>query len=357
MITLFLQPVDVWLFRDGRPFDAGSAHRAESMFPPYPTVIQGAFRTHKLILAGINLGDRSDANKQTIANLVGGPDTFGSLELRGPFLARRENGKPVRHFPQPADAIVEKDKISLTSAIPDKPKSALKTSQVLPYLFGLEQESEKQDAPFWLSQGALLKYLAGETVRGEKSNSLFEREDRTGIGMGAARVVDEGMLYEAGFIRPCEGVGLLVEMDGYNEPEWRQPGILHLGGEKRMTYFKPENVEPLPAAPEKTDRFKVYFATPTYFETGWQPADWGKFFAEPVELVGAAVNRYEILGGFNWIADPDGSSAHRPARRFVPAGSVYYFEGDALLKPGLPQQAITDFGAEIGFGQTIIKEW
>jgi len=124
-----------------------------------------------------------------------------------------------------------------------------------------------------------------------------------------------------------------------------------------MTYFKPENVEPLPAAPEKTDRFKVYFATPTYFETGWQPADWGKFFAEPVELVGAAVNRYEILGGFNWIADPDGSSAHRPARRFVPAGSVYYFEGNALLKPGLPQQAITDFGAEIGFGQTIIKEW
>jgi len=137
--------------------------------------------------------------------------------------------------------------------------------------------------------------------------------------MGAARVVDEGMLYEAGFVRPCDGVGLLVEMEGYEEAPWKRSGILHLGGEKRMASFTMESVEPLPVSPAKTDRFKIYFVTPTYFENGWLPADWSRFFAGPVELVGAAVNRYETLGGFNWISDPNGSGAHRPARRYVPA--------------------------------------
>ena len=357
MTTLFIQPMDVWLFRDGRPFDAGSANRAESLFPPYPTVLQGAFRTHKLVLAGINLGDSSKANKEKIAELVGGADTFGSLKLRGPYLARQENGKLVRYFPQPADAIVEKDKITLHTATPDRPRSTLKTSQFLPFLFGQDQVSGKQDEPLWLGQDALVKYLSGEPVKGVEAETLFVREGRTGIGMNASRVVEEGMLYETSYIRPCDGVGLLVEMEGYNEPEWQRDGTMYLGGEKRMAYFKPENVETLPAAPEKTGHFKIYFATPTYFENGWLPTSWANFFADPVTLLGAAVNRYETLGGFNWIADPNSANAHRPSRRFVPAGSVYYFKGNDQLVPNLPQQAVTDFGAEIGFGQIIIKEW
>jgi CRISPR-associated protein Cmr3 len=164
------------------------------------------------------------------------------------------------------------------------------------------------------------------------------------------------MLYEVGFVRPAKDVGLYVEMEG-NEPEWQKPGILHLGGEKRMAQFQIESADALPPNPEHTNRFKVYFATPTFFENGWQPTLWGKFFSGDVELVGAAINRFETVGGFNWIANPNEATAHRPARRFVPAGSVYYFKGNAQLKPGLLQQAITDFGAEIGFGQIIIKEW
>lgn len=353
-ITLLLQPMDVWLFRDGRPFDAGSAHRAESLFPPYPTVIQGAFRTHRLLLRGVNLKDQEE-----IREAVGGSDDYGELKLRGPYLARRENGQFVRYLPQPADAIVEKKGVKsyLTPAILEKPVPDLKTGQALSYLFGLKQESDKQDEPLWLSQDTLMRYHEGQKVEGVESKTLFTREDRVGIAMGAARVVDEGMLYEAGFVRPCEGVGLLVDMEGYDDPEWQQPGILHLGGEKRMAALTPVTVEGLPSPLVKTGRFKVYFATPTYFEGGWQPADWGRFFAMSVELVGAAIHRYETLGGFNLIGDPNSADAHRPARRFVPAGSVYYFEGSSQLKPNLTQEAITDFGAEIGFGQIIIKEW
>lgn len=356
-MDLFLQPVDVWLFRDGRPFDAGSAHRAESLFPPYPTVIQGAFRTHKLVNAGINLGDRTKENKEEIEKLVGISDTFGDIRLRGPFLARKENGKVNRYFPQPADAIVQ-DKTWLIPATPIEEKpSTIKTSQSLPLLLGLNDQSGKQDEPLWLSQSALMDYLAGKKVEGVESKKLFEIENRTGIGVGAGRVVNEGMLYEIGFVRPMQDVGLLVEMHGYNQPEWQKPGILHLGGEKRMAQFQIEPADPLPPNPEQTKRFKVYFTTPTFFEDGWQPKVWSKFFSGQVELVGAAINRFETMGGFNWIANPNEAIAHRSAKRFVPAGSVYYFKGNAQLKPGLLQEAITDFGAEIGFGQIIIKEW
>jgi CRISPR-associated protein Cmr3 len=106
--------------------------------------------------------------------------------------------------------------------------------------------------------------------------------------------------------------------------------------------------DPLPT------HFKMYFATPTYFAGGWKPEDWNKFFDGHVELKTAALNRYQSLGGFDWA-----SAQHKAARRYVPAGSVYHFEhdGTARPKPGLIQNAITDFGAEIGFGQFIITEW
>jgi CRISPR-associated protein Cmr3 len=56
-MQLFLEALDVWLFRDGRPFDAGSDHRARSLFPPYPTVIQGVIRSHQVVVTGADPRD------------------------------------------------------------------------------------------------------------------------------------------------------------------------------------------------------------------------------------------------------------------------------------------------------------
>lgn len=49
MSILFMQAEDVLLFRDGRPFNAGSDHEARSLFPPPPSVIQGVLRSHYLV--------------------------------------------------------------------------------------------------------------------------------------------------------------------------------------------------------------------------------------------------------------------------------------------------------------------
>jgi len=349
-LYLFLRPLDVWLFRDGRPFDAGSAHRAESLFPPYPTVIQGALRTHRLLSRGIDL-----QNTKAVERTVGKADDFGHLRLRGPYLAKSDGETATRYFPQPADAIADGRNI-LPAQLNDYP-ATLKTSAPFAKLFGLEQPMGKSAEPLWLDEQNLLDYLENKSAQGVPASELFEREERVGIGMNERRVVKEGMLYEAEFIRPHEGFGLLIELEGDYASDWINGGDLLLGGEGKQAIVEVVKAAPLPQPPASASRFKMYFTTPAYFEKGWLPSDWGIFFKGNVTLAAAAVNRCETLGGFNWAENDAHASAHRPARRFVPAGSVYYFEGKLELQNGLIQQAITDFGAEIGFGQTIIKEW
>ena len=45
---ILIEPTDVWLFRDGRPFNRGQDHSAQSVFPPLPTVMQGVFGKHTI---------------------------------------------------------------------------------------------------------------------------------------------------------------------------------------------------------------------------------------------------------------------------------------------------------------------
>jgi CRISPR-associated protein Cmr3 len=157
------------------------------------------------------------------------------------------------------------------------------------------------------------------------------------------------------YIRPENKVGLLVEMEGYS---WPQSGLLRLGGESRAASYTEVNAnlaittKPILNLPS---RFKVYFATPTWFSDGWKPKDWKVFFDGEVILRAAALTRYQSIGGFDFS-----KKRHKPSRRFVPAGSVYYFEctGSAGIRSDLLQNALTEWGAEIGFGQYIIsKEW
>lgn len=349
---LFLEPVDVWLFRDGRPFDAGSDHRAGSLFPPHPSVLQGAIRSHHLVVRGVNLNDR-----KAVEAAVGTADDVRTLRLRGPFLARREGDRVVRYLPQPADAVtVDRMQHTLRPASrPRPPDDGVLTSAPTPCLLGLDDAAGKGEEGLWLRETDLRRYLQGETVPGVQAEALFQRESRFGIALDRRRhTAAEGALYEAEFIRPCPGVGLLVEVAGYDG--WPHSGVLRIGGEGRAAWFEQVAAAPWPAPPNPLPpRFTLYFATPAYFTDGWRPRDgWGQFFLGPVELVAAAVGRYEGVGGFD-IA----GGTHKPARRYVPAGSVYYFRatGAARLRAELVQGAVTEHGAEIGYGQVLIERW
>jgi len=357
-MQLFLEPVDVWLFRDGKPFDALRDHRARSLFPPYPSVIQGAIRSHHLVVKGIEL-----RNQIAIRETVGTAEDFGSLRLRGPFIAREENGVVLRYFPVPANVAPDKKADAYYRLLRPRlrqeiPHVLTNAPDELAMLLWPPEDSEPNKEGFgdWLIEADLLRSLAGEPVAATRSDELFVCESRFGIGRDdATRTTREGALYEVEFICPCQGVGLWVEVDGYSG--WPDAGQMRIGGEGRgahFTQFKPPLAWPQPRDPLPSC-FKVYFASPTYFENGWKPKNgWSKFFDGHVELQALALKRYESVGGFDWA-----SGGQKPARNYVPAGSVYYFshDGSARLKSDLINNAISDRWPEIGFGQMIISEW
>ncbi|MCX7683496.1 MAG: type III-B CRISPR module-associated protein Cmr3 [Anaerolineae bacterium] len=351
MISLFLEAVDVWLFRDGKPFDAKSDHRARSLFPPSPLVMQGGIRSHYLTVKGVNLSD-----PKAIADLVGTAEDYKGLRLRGPFVAKRENDRFVRYFPVPADA-APCDDGHLQAARPLRPDGSVLTNapdDLLLLLWSPACEPTKKEFGQWLTEDDLRRCLKGEAVKAVRSSDLFTFEPRLGIARDdARRTTQEGMLYEVEFVRPTNGVGLWLDLEGY--ADWPASGVLRIGGEGRAARFEQVESIPWPQVPDPLpSSFKLYFATPTYFDQGWRPAAWSDFFDGDVQLVAAALNRYQTLGGYDWAA-----GAQKTARRYVPAGSVYYFRcnGSARLKPGLVQSAVTHYGAEIGFGQLIMTEW
>jgi CRISPR-associated protein Cmr3 len=236
-MELFLEPVDVWLFRDGKPFDALSDHRARSLFPPYPTVMQGVIRSHHLVVKGVDLRD-----PEAIAKAVGTAEVFGNLRLRGPFIARKEGAHITRYFPVPADVVLDRQAGGYRPLRPRPRKEAphvlTSAPDDLPMLLWPPEgyEPSKQVAGQWLAEEDLLKCLRGELVTAVPGETLFTRENRFGIGRDdATRTTLEGALYEVEFIRPCPGVGLWVQVEGYDG--WPEAGLMRIGGEGRGAYF------------------------------------------------------------------------------------------------------------------------
>ncbi len=346
---IFLQPEDVLLFRDGRPFNQGEDHHARSVFPPLPSVMQGAIRSHYLVIQGIPLDD-----KKRIIETVGTAEDYKALRLRGPFLSKRQSEGVTRYFPTPADAFVLKKEAGIILPATLQPNSGMNSHTHLPYLLCKPQRvprtKDKPDA--WLSEAQLKNYLVdGTEAQTTPENVLFVRETRLGIQLDHwSRTSKDEMLYQAEFIRPMDEIGLSLEVKGY--PNWPSSGLMRIGGEGHGVYFlevgAPKDVFPCP----KTlwMRFKVYFATPAYFNAGWQPHDWGEFFEGNVTLQAAAISGSLVASGFDYARKQE-----KPARRYVPAGSVYYFscKGQARLKT----DAISQYGAEIGFGQIFVTEW
>jgi CRISPR-associated protein Cmr3 len=356
MARLFIEPVSVWMFRDGRPFDAGSQHRAVSLFPPPPTVVQGALRSHHLSLMRVDLAGYA-ADSQAIAAIGYADESYGRFKMAGPFVAQEDKaGRLWRYFPQPADAVnVQGVYRPATPAAP--PGIVTQLPATLDLLWPPPSaQPEKETGTTWWREDALRDYLTHDQVSAThpgiaREQDLAVRESRTGIDYNdETGAVWEGLLYEAEYVRPKEGVGLDVEMTDDLVAAWPASGVMTLGGDVRVASYR--KVDQPPAAMPRAlngKRFKVCFATPAYFKGGWQPAggDWTALLGAGVTCAGAAIGRPLTVGGYDLARDK-----HKPSRRYVPAGSVYYFEGPASLP-----DAITEWGAAIGFGYYLTGGW
>jgi CRISPR-associated protein Cmr3 len=119
---LMISPVDVWMFRDGKPFTSGDNHIATSLFPPSAITVQGMLRSLYLNSTKITWDDYNGHSRGVKAQrspdaikavkAVGSSDdnSLGSFQMRGPYLARWDkDGKQVeRFFSLPADVVASK---------------------------------------------------------------------------------------------------------------------------------------------------------------------------------------------------------------------------------------------------------
>lgn len=387
-MQLFIEPNDVWLFRDGKPFIASANHRAVSRFPPSPTTIQGAIRSKVLLESGVSLAayiaEEETTALQEVAAKIGWPSSRElPFRLSGPFLAQRENinGKVTRLYPPPADLAVTKSENKRARRY-----FSLKPITNTPFFTDLgdsvnllwAKTSERLTAvEGWLTEDQLEAYLDDADAFTKSLNEcqaetdedlliqnskLFVRESRVGNALEhQKRRPMEHMLFEVEYIRPRQDVGLLVEIAS-SSGQLPAPiadsfgsqgscGMMGLGGENRLARWEVIDDKLSPPPSIRSTFFKVILITPAIFKEGWKSANWNKFFSKPVTLCAAAVKSPEIISGWDLAANKP-----KPARPIVPAGSVYFFKSEEVTTINV-NEAFTDQGSDLGFGQIQIGGW
>ncbi len=357
---VFIQPQDVWMFRDSKPFSAQQNFVARSQFPPNPQTMQGVIRTHYLESQGVNWKDyAAGRERRSFYEMVGHagignqPPTLGVLNITGPFIAAVNDAKVELLVPAPLDLVFNAETREFATFIPDDHIS-FQTNQPFAGWRPLKQPDGFRPAEGWLSQQQFIYYLNGQPLRGELRKAVFEYEDRMGLGMDYRRRSNEyGLLYRARFIRPHDDIGLLLHT---NQALFAATGFIRIGGESRSAKFTVLKDFTLPAiAP--TDRCKIVLMTPAYFSKGYQPqdGDWSRW-VNGGRLVSAVVGKPLAISGWD-VAH----NRPKPLRHFVPTGSVYYFENAKITGEPFtetPQGAYpeADFGA-MGFGCVAVGTW
>ena len=380
---LFIEPQDVLLFRDSRPFTAGEGFWARSVFPPLPLPFLGALRTKIMVEHVIDFAEYAkwvrkvtSSPHEDLYQQLGRFDDYGTLQAWGPFPARQTGDTMTPYFPLPADLSEEDPHGSDTqsSASPvrlrlDKaPVWECQTNVPSGLLLMRADRPVKEPESFgMLSPEMLHNYLCGIGLTTIPKQTLWERERRVGIALADSRTTREGLFYSADFVRmlekedptaavPATPTGFLLGLRGmqglglFNEAEEPWLPMLALGGERRAAGYKTAQ-EPLALTILRTgkdivemligkNQFILYLASPTIFRNGWHPdfIDPTSLKVDPmhpyaktlaplgVELTGAAVAKTIPLGGWDL-----GRRRPRTLYRAVPAGAVYAFKTATAL--------------------------
>lgn len=356
---IFIQPHDVWMFRDSKPFSAQQNFVARSLFPPTPQTMQGVIRTHYLESQSVNWKAYAAGNeRRELYEAVGRPGnghqppTMGDLNITGPLLAIQNDGQVEVLVHAPMDLVFEPEKRRFTTLEPAD-SARFQTNSPFDGWYPLQQPSGYKPAEGWISQAQFSAYLNKKPLQGElrKTETVFEYEDRIGLGMDHGRRSNEqGLLYRARFVRLHDNVGLMVHI---NSSLLAESGYMRIGGESRSARFNVVENFAMPTVPN-TKRLKIVLLTPAYFSGGWQPqdGDWSRW-VNGGSIVSAVVGKPLPISGWD-VAN----NRSQPLRHFVPTGSVYYFEGGQYTGQSFTETApgMADFAA-MGFGSFAVGTW
>ncbi|MGQ9635854.1 MAG: type III-B CRISPR module-associated Cmr3 family protein [Bryobacteraceae bacterium] len=406
-----LEPLDVALFRDGRPFSPGEMLRARPIGPvPMPRTVYGALRGLILQHNGISLNDFQHGKiNSDLAGVLGTPERTGELRIRGPFLGISSEDVDRLLLPCPADfarirrgtdwdwgfqrpsqgTLLGNYPGNLQPLVPHKYDT--KTCRWIPC--GPEDPVSYELEQAVLDSDGLRDYLTGTAIRTEKLADYLRSEPHVGIERSTETLRPEtGKIYSVEFHRlayrrPAAG-GWRAESAAYvvevlaPEDCLPQDTVFTVGGERRP--FRIRRVQ-WPAwfdeglrrevsrqlkssCTDKVCWFRLYLLTPARFRglEGWRP----EFLDQPhrdleFTLVAAAVPRAIPYSGWDMLRRQP-----RCGYRLAPAGSVYFLIAKA--KSGMTADALVDclvnrfwlesIAAEeddrkMGFGLTLIGGW
>lgn len=361
-----IQALDTLFFKDGKPFNKGDDTWANGIFPPSPSVIYGSLRS-AYIVQNRDLFSIKDLIKKTeklrinqIYYQIKVPITGAKGEEKGTF------------FPIPNDLVMKKDvlddekferkkyksyktyKLILSDNTSMKSISSASSDVVLK--FQTNEEVEALDNGF-IDSSTLKRYVRGRkeaNFEGRKITDFVVNEPKVGIGRNnITNITEDGLLYRVGMQR-TKDIELVVEFEEIEGLNFNKKGFLKLGAESKSTAYE-ENLSPINLSFKSTKLedneadFKIYLATPTFFEQGWFPTKIFKDNEIEVELVTAAVGKLINIGGF----DID-KKRPKPMMKAVPAGSVYYYKlkkGNlSKLASAIKMHSISEKRDKEGFG-------
>lgn len=353
----FIEPVDMWMFRDSKPFAAGQAFSARSQFPPTPQTMQGVVRSNYLEAQNV---DWRAYGQGRIETSVGTPSSLGSFTQFGPLVGRRMIGAAGKTriqllIPAPLDVVHSKTDKALPPQLLAPSAANFRTAAPFdgwrPLAAPSSAGEDLEQASGWMDQSDIERYIGGKAPSTLiKSSGIFAHEERVGLAMDHGRRTHRDQhLYHAQFVRPCPGVGLLVKLNG---PYLDGQSIINIGGESRSGYCSQAALE-WPGQPT-SGNLRVVLLTPAFFSGGWQPAngDWSPWVGGG-ELVSTAIGRPQPISGWDVARNRP-----KPLNQYVPAGSVYYFKNAAWTGNPFTEtpDGMLDHGA-IGFGGALTANW
>ncbi len=372
----FIEPSDVWFFRDARPFNQGG-NMTPGLFPPFPTTLAGAFRSYLLARSNVDFADfdslKPSPEAVKLQGVIGSSTSIGKFKLCGPFLARQDwqRSQTLIYVPLPNDVFQYKNQqqppFRAYRPNHEAPKAAnWDTAEQLHPL--MPPRGERQDEPGmrgWLNENALKRYLSDQQDFTAEPPPYTE-DLRLGIGMDhQRRKPKDSMLYTASYSALASNTanryGLAVQVNG-DEIDLPEQGVLSLGGESRAAHFQKFDPHPTPAfhVTQDTQHIKLVLLTPAWFDRGWQPkVGWSKLLNDlPVELVSASLGRPVYFGGWDLAR-----GWHKPMVACLPAGSVFFFEfTEKINTSDLAQFVFTEsppgqYFKELGFGSVAVGVW
>ncbi|MDQ6957405.1 MAG: type III-B CRISPR module-associated protein Cmr3 [Mariprofundaceae bacterium] len=342
MKTWQFEPLDSSFFRGARSFQQNEQGFLESQFPPTAQTLAGVVRSGIAEGMGVDWQAFRNGQQQEIADLIGhDADHAGKLSFVGPYLLK--DGK--RLYPMPLHVLYSSQNDAWGKLAPSEKEYATDMGKRhLPEVVD-QAEGAKPLEDAWLDADNINRVLNGEDPTSfHKKDGLFKYESRTGIARNNhKRTIEEGALFFTRHIRLKGNIKLAMDVNGADDIT--PAPMLRLGGEGRMAHVAVSDVvdSRLRRNDTQTEQFMLVLLTHGDFNGKAEPS-----LPEDLKIISACIGKAVREGGWDYR-----KRRPKPLKSLVPAGSVYFIQGDASKLQGNHIGERTRFG----YGEFIIGKW